>query len=43
MFFRTCVNWCYKKTIKIGYNVKKVFLDMQFFFKHLKIYNKFYQ
>jgi len=33
MFFRTCVHWCYKRTIKIGYSAKKVFFDMQFFLK----------
>ncbi len=33
---KTCVNWCYKMIVKIDYNVKKVFLDMQKFYKTLQ-------
>ncbi len=30
------VNWCYKKTIKTNYSVKKVLLDMQISLKKLQ-------
>ncbi len=36
------VNWCYKKTIKTNYSVKRVLLDMQISLKNFKLYNKFY-